>query len=190
MTFHHPLPLSVLLLVIAAVSAKAQTNIAVCDVDKVLSELDERRDGEAELKRDRGRFEDELKRRWDRLPSRDGLRPNDIWMSAEQLQKEITEIEIMSRVEEWRRNTKENGLIQRLDQKIGAACTRIAEQKKIDLVLIEHTPVVPADLTTLKPDQLRAMLNQKTIVYKSDKADITSAVIARLNADYAKSGGE
>jgi Skp family chaperone for outer membrane proteins len=78
-------------------------------------------------------------------------------------------------------------LIQRLDQKIAAACKMIAEQKKIDLVLIEHTPAIPVDLTALTPDQFQALLKQKTVVYKSDKTDITQAVIALLNADYAKS---
>ncbi|MGA2501314.1 MAG: hypothetical protein ABSH20_26545 [Tepidisphaeraceae bacterium] len=78
-------------------------------------------------------------------------------------------------------------MIQRLDQKIAAACKMIAEQKKIDLVLIEHTPAIPVDLTALTPDQFQALLKQKTVVYKSDKTDITQAVIALLNADYAKS---
>ncbi len=185
MSFHRLLTIFVLMLVAVAISAKAQTNVAVCDVDKVLSELDERRDGEAELKRERSGFLEDREHRLNRL--RPGLDDSRDVRSPEDIKKERLQLEIFVRVQEWRLNTKENGLIQRLDQKITAACKLIAEQKKIDLVLFEHTPVIPADLTTLKPEELRALLKQKAVAYMSEKTDITNAVIAQLNADYAKS---
>ncbi|MGA2501313.1 MAG: hypothetical protein ABSH20_26540 [Tepidisphaeraceae bacterium] len=104
MTLHHLLSIVVLILLATAGSAKAQTNMAVCDVDKVLIALDERRDGEVELQRERDHVKEELKRRVDRhqMSMRDVHNRDEVVIesSPEDARKERFQYEVFARLEE------------------------------------------------------------------------------------------
>jgi Skp family chaperone for outer membrane proteins len=68
--------------------------------------------------------------------------------------------------------------------KIRDACKEVAVAKKIDLVLAEHKPEIPAKRDQLTGDQVRQIINQQDVLYSNEKVDITQEVILVLNKKY------
>ncbi|HSI33522.1 MAG: OmpH family outer membrane protein [Phycisphaerae bacterium] len=90
----------------------------------------------------------------------------------------------------WRELTKADLARQQKTQmkdlftKIESATKDVAKMKKIDLVLVDQRADLPEDLEQINVDQLRALINQRTILHADPKLDISGDVISVLNAQY------
>jgi Skp family chaperone for outer membrane proteins len=76
--------------------------------------------------------------------------------------------------------------VKALFDKIQAAVAEIAKERKIDLVIADYAIDIPEDLDQVQPDQLNALLRQRQVLFASKGVDITTEVIARLDAAYSK----
>ena len=74
--------------------------------------------------------------------------------------------------------------IKALFDKIQAAITQVAQDKKIDLIVADYGADLPEDLDTLTPDQLHALIRQKNVLFTNKGVDISDEVIIRLDRDY------
>jgi Skp family chaperone for outer membrane proteins len=75
--------------------------------------------------------------------------------------------------------------MQDLFDKIKNTIGKIAEERKIDLVLSDQgTDLTPDELDKLTADQVNQILHGHNVLYSSKTLDITDDVIARLNAAY------
>jgi Skp family chaperone for outer membrane proteins len=75
-----------------------------------------------------------------------------------------------------------------LFEKIEASTKEIAEQRKIDIVIVEHRPDFPSGevMEQLNLEQVRGLINQRTVLFNSGKFDITADVVQSLDAKYKK----
>jgi Skp family chaperone for outer membrane proteins len=92
----------------------------------------------------------------------------------------------------WQEITKNNLATEqktqmvRLYDKIAAATKEVAEAEKIDLVLVEQRGDMPDAnvLGQLNADQVRALINQRNVMFSNGKLDITEAVRAKVDENY------
>lgn len=70
-----------------------------------------------------------------------------------------------------------------LFDKITEATKAVAEADKIDLVIAETNVEFPS-IDQINVDQLRALINQRNVIFNNGKADISDKVTAKLDADY------
>jgi Skp family chaperone for outer membrane proteins len=76
-----------------------------------------------------------------------------------------------------------------LFKKIEEATKEVATAKKLDIVIVEQKIDLPSDPGTMDQinvDQLRSLINQRTVMYNNGKYDITSEVLAAVDAKYRK----
>lgn len=74
-----------------------------------------------------------------------------------------------------------------LFRKIEDATKEVAAAKKLDLVIVEQKIDLPSDPNTMDQinvDQLRALINQRTVMFNNGKYDITNDVLAAVDAKY------
>lgn len=70
--------------------------------------------------------------------------------------------------------------------RISEACRTVALQRKIDLVVAERRPEIPADMTKVTIEQLQQALASRDVLYMdANRVDITDLVVAELNRLYA-----
>ena len=65
--------------------------------------------------------------------------------------------------------------------------TALAETKKLDLVLVEQKIDLPSDPNTMEQinvDQLRNLINQRSVMFSNGKYDITNDVLSAVDAKY------
>jgi len=74
-----------------------------------------------------------------------------------------------------------------LFKKIEDATKEVAAAKKLDLVIVEQKTDLPSDpnmMDQINVDQLRALINQRTVMFNNGKYDITNEVLAAVDAKY------
>jgi Skp family chaperone for outer membrane proteins len=73
-----------------------------------------------------------------------------------------------------------------LFEKIEQVTKEIAEQRKIDIVMVEHRPDFPSAeiMEQLNLEQVRGVINQRTVIYNNLKFDITADVVNALDKKY------
>jgi Skp family chaperone for outer membrane proteins len=69
---------------------------------------------------------------------------------------------------------------------VTAGVAEIAAEKHIDLVIAEIKPEIPENLDQVNPDQLRALMTQRNVLFVASQLDITQDVIAAMDAKYTK----
>jgi len=92
----------------------------------------------------------------------------------------------------WQEITKNNLATEqktqmvRLFAKIEAATKEVAEAQQIDLVIVEQRGDMPDAnvLGQLNADQVRALINQRNVMYSNNKLDITDAVLKKVDENY------
>ena len=67
-----------------------------------------------------------------------------------------------------------------------AGIADVAAEKHIDLVIAEIKPEIPENLDQINPDQLRALMTSRNILFVASQLDITNDVIAAMDAKYSK----
>lgn len=168
--------------------------IASVNLVKVFGEMQETKDLQQKMDADRKALEDELQKRTKEV--------NEIKQQRGYLQEGSDEAnkknqELIKKTVElntWRELINQDQLRQRkmqfktLFEKIEIAAKEIAEQRKIDIVIVEHRPDFPAGdvMEQLNLEQVRGLINQRTVLFNNGRFDITADVVANLDAKYKK----
>lgn len=190
--------LAALLLAAAAVPAAAQqktTRVAVVDPTRVFNEMQETKDLRAQLESERQRLAATSKEKEQEIQNlqnqRKAARPDS--PQIEELNKQImqkaVDYEVWGKYAKMDAERVQKRQMRTLFGKIEAAAGDVAKQQGIDLVITDQSPDLPESLEGITIEQLRGVLNSRHVLYASDAADITSAVIALLDARYKSGGG-
>jgi|SRR5688572_18860551 len=168
--------------------------IASVNLVKVFGEMQETKDLQQKMDADRKALEDELQKRTKELNELKQQRGYLQEGSDEANKKNKELIEKTVSLNTWRELINQDQLRQRkmqfktLFEKIEIATKEIAEQRKIDIVIVEHRPDFPAGdvMEQLNLEQVRGLINQRTVLFNSGRFDITGDVVASLDAKYKK----
>jgi Skp family chaperone for outer membrane proteins len=82
--------------------------------------------------------------------------------------------------------TEQKTQMVRLFAKIEAATAEVAKEQGLDLVIVEQRGDMPnaEQLGQLNADQVRALINQRNVMFSNGKLDITEAVRAKVDENY------
>jgi len=184
-------------LALFATAASAQTNVGVCNPNRVFDKLDEKTVILNGMQKRKAEIEQEVKRRQDEAKEiqgqRDQMKPGtQVWEEKNNLlAQKAVEFEVWGRIQQANMARQEKQLVIDLYNKIRTATKTVAQQKKLDIVLSERRPELPEkeQLEKLTPDQVRQLISQHDVLYMDEKLDITMDVVAQLNKDFATGGG-
>ncbi len=193
----HILALAALAMLLPSATLKAQemVKIGVINPQKVLEGMDERKVIEDKIKSERDKATAEVQRRKaevdDLQRQRNELRPESsiFQEKTNQMMEKAVQFEVWARLKQAEMDRTEKEQMKALYDKIRDACKDVATEKKLDLILAEHKPELPANMETLKPEQVRAVLYNNDVMYANEKADITQQVMLKVNQKYAAGGG-
>jgi Skp family chaperone for outer membrane proteins len=177
----------------AALPAAAQDapRIATVNPAKVFSEMQETKDLKQKMEADRKTITDEGQRRGQEVEDAKKRRAlfNEGTDDYNKANKEWREKVIAAQA--WQEMVKQELAGQQKQQmkslfeKIEAATKEVATAKKIDLVLVDQKTEFP-DLDSINVDQLRGIINQRTVLFNNGRFDITNDVLAAVDAKYKK----
>jgi len=186
--------LPLLVLGLAAGSASAQ-KVGLANPAKIFEEMQERKDAQAQMTIKLGKLKDEegnRKKEIDALKNQLSQLKTGTpqWTATNQalLQKAI-EYNTWIQIQQANAADEQKTLMLSLYTKIQSAVQAVAKKKELDLVIAEITPELPDNdmLVKMDPNQLRAIINGRNIIYNNQSAaDITQLVIIQLNADYSR----
>lgn len=191
-TLRYSLPLALIAALCVAIPARAQeTRIAIANPAKIFAEMSETKALKEKMEKDRQGLEQEEK---DRVAAVESARAARINLKPDSPQyadknKEILEKGIQLQV--WRELQKADLQRQQklqmktLFDKIALAIADVAQQKGYSLVIAELRTEFPDDLDAISVEQLRALINQRDVLYAAKGVDISELVITDLNAKYA-----
>jgi outer membrane protein len=176
-------------LVLPAVAA-AQSKIGVVNTARIFNEMQETKDLQAKLQQDRDRLADEERQKRGHLQalreSRDQLKPESPQFQErnQELLKASVEFEVWGRMMQANVQRQQKQQISRLFDKIEDAVQEVARSKGLDLVIAQQAVELPPDLEQINVEQLKAIINQRNVLYAADGLDISNEVITRLDAKY------
>lgn len=169
-------------------------NIAVANTARIFSEMQELKELQAKLSSERELLAGVNREKRQKLEAlqaaRDALKsdtPQYKEKNAELLKAAI-EYETWSKLNQVNFEREQKLQMKSLFEKIEAAVAEVARQKKIALVITDHRPELPENLDALNMDQLRGLINARTVLYAGENVDISNDVLALLDARY-RSGG-
>jgi Skp family chaperone for outer membrane proteins len=187
------LAFSALAAVFAASPATAQDapRIATVNPAKVFSEMQETKDLKQKMEADRKTITDEGQRRGQEVEDAKKKRAlfNEGTDDFNKANKEYLEKVIAAQA--WQELIKQDlarqqkSQMKTLFEKIEAATKDVATARKIDLVLVDQKSDWP-DLDSINVDQLRGLINQRTVLFNNGRFDITNEVLAAVDAKYKK----
>jgi Skp family chaperone for outer membrane proteins len=175
-----------------AALAQDGPRIATVNLVKVFSEMQETKDLQQKMDAERKAIEDELQKRSKDLTDIQQQRNILVEGSEEynKKNKELIEKTVAARAYQELINADQlrqrKAQFKTLFEKIESTTKEIAEQKKIDIVLVEHRPDFPASLEQFNLDQVKGLINQRTVLYNNGRFDITADVVQSLDAKYKK----
>lgn len=169
--------------------------IATADPVKIFNDLKETKDLRDKMQQDTGNAEKESMQRKAQLQDIKTARDQFKVGSPQYNEQNQKLLEASLGLETW---GKIRGMNLANDQKVKIVYLydkilqgigKVAAQKKIDLVLAEQKPQLPESLDQVTADQLRAILGSRNILYGSATSDISSEVIASMDAEYSSGAG-
>ena|ERR1700733_1460632 len=182
-----------LLLSTAMLNAQTPPKIAVANPAKIFNELQETKDLKAKMDDDGKTLQstDAEKRQKlkDLQAARDTLKEGTPQYDDQnkQLMQASVDYEVWNRLQTAELQRQQKMQIKNLFEKITAATGEIAKQRGIDLVISEEQPEFPDNIDQINVDQLRQIIAERNVLYDSGALDISSSVIASMDAKY-KSG--
>jgi Skp family chaperone for outer membrane proteins len=164
--------------------------IAVVNIGKVYSDMQESKDFTNSLKVQRDEFlrkRDEYKKKIEALQAEMKNLKSD---SGQFKEKNDELVRTALEADYYDKITTDN--LQRVQKlqlksqfdKIEAAVIDYATQKGIDLVLTERRMDLPEDLREFTRDQVDTVLSSRNVLYRAPKIDISSEIIAVLDSKY------
>jgi Skp family chaperone for outer membrane proteins len=189
------LALSAVALLLPARSATAQEapKIATVNIAKVFNEMQETKDLKQKMESDRTAIQNEGKRRSDELEEAKKARQIFNEGSEDFNKKNREVIQKAIELQTWQELIKadlarqQKSQMRNLFEKIEAATKDVADAKKLDLVIIEQKielPTDPGQFDQMNIDQVRALINQRNLMYNNGKFDITNEVLAKVDERY------
>jgi len=180
---------------VAAPFATAQDvpRIAVVNPAKVFNEMQETKDLKQKMESDRQAIQAEAKRRADDLEEAKKARAlftegsEDFNKKNQEMIRKAVELQVWQEMIKADLARQQKSQMKNLFEKIEAATKEVAETKKLDLVLVEQKIDLPSDPNTMEQinvDQLRNLINQRSVMYSNGKFDITNDVLASVDAKY------
>jgi len=187
--------LSAVALVLPARLASAQENprIGIVNPAKIFNEMQETKDLKQKMENDRQSIQAEAKRRADDLEEAKKARAlftegtDDFNKKNQEMIRKAVELQVWQEMIKADLARQQKTQMKNLFEKIEAATKEVAETKKLDLVLVEQKIDLPSDPNTMEQinvDQLRNLINQRSVMYSNGKFDITNDVLASVDAKY------
>jgi Skp family chaperone for outer membrane proteins len=187
--------LTAVALVLPARLASAQDGpkIATVNTAKVFNEMLETKDLKQKMDSDGNAIKAEGERRKNDLQEAQKRRDlvNEGTADYEKANRELIEKAIA--MQTWQELIKadlarqQKVQMRNLFNKIEDATKEVAEAKKLDLVFVDQKIELPMDNKTMEQitaDQLRSLINQRSIMYNNGRLDITNEVLAAVDAKY------
>ena len=170
--------------------AQDAPRIAVVNPAKVFNEMQETKDLKQKMEADRKTITDEGQRRGQEVDEAKKRRAlfNEGTDDFNKANKEYLEKVISAQA--WQELIKadlqrqQKSQMKNLFEKIEQATKDVAQAKKIDIVFVEQKTDLPSDLDQINVDQLRGLINQRTILFNNGRFDITNDVLAAVDAKY------
>jgi Skp family chaperone for outer membrane proteins len=182
------------LLLLAAPLARAQdagTRIAVCNPQRVFDKMQEKKVIQDRLNSEREKMKAEAMRRQNdikaKIQQRNELKQGSSLYESKsnEIMQDTVQYEVWARLTEANMARQEKDQITQLYDKIRDACTEVAKERKLDLVLTERRPeLTPEDREKLNPKQLGEVMGQFNVLFVGEKADITDAVVLVLDRKF------
>lgn len=197
MKFWNVLALAAVGMILPSATLKAQeaVKVGVCNPAKVFESMDERKVIEDKMKSERDKATGEVQRRKTEVEDlgrqRNELRPESAIYQEKtnQMMEKAVQFEVWLKLKEAEMARTEKEQIKALYEKIRDSCKEVATEKKLDLILAERKPELPANMEKLTADQVRQIISANDVLYANERADITQEVIMRINKKYAATGG-
>ena len=170
--------------------------IGVVEVQDVFHKMSETNKVNTDIANKRKNQLDALEKRKQDLQARVAQR-NDFkqgsarWQEeTDKIDRESADLDVSARVAQIQLEREQKQAIKMLFDKIEKACQQVAQQNNLDLVLADRkVDFVGPDLDGVPRDRLTDLLGQRSVMYKSNKADITAEVLTLLDAQFAKANG-
>ena len=174
-------------------AAQDGPRIATVNPAKVFNDMQETKDLKQKMESDRQAIQNEAKRRADDLE--EAKKKLTIFNEGSEEYNKASKdaIEKAVGLQTWQELIKadlarqQKVQMKNLFEKIEQATKDVAEAKKLDLVLVEQKIDLPTDpnvMGQINVDQLRQLINQRSVMYSNGKFDITNDVLARVDAKY------
>jgi Skp family chaperone for outer membrane proteins len=111
------------------------------------------------------------------------------WDEAnEALLAAATELDTWGKITKAKAERNQKRRMKHLFEQIEAAVTEVAEREGYDLIVADQRAEIP-NLDEINFNQLQGLINSRTVLYASAKADISDQVIALLDAKYKGAAG-
>lgn len=171
-------------------SAGAQeTKIAVCNPAKIFNSMQETKDLKDKMEAQGKDLENQdvaKKKELEALQAKlkmltPGSAPHE--EAQKELIKKAIEYDTWKKINQAQVQQDQKLSMKSLFDKITAATEAVAKENNIDLVIAETNVEFP-DIGQINVDQLRALINQRNVIYNNGKLDISDKIIAKLDADY------
>ncbi len=179
----------VLLSSMAVTAVTFAQSIATANPAKIFNEMDETKDLKEKLESESKKLVDQQKAKEEELKglgeSLKVLSPGapQYYESRKNLIQKAVELDTWKKVIQAQIQDSQKYQMKVLFDKITDAVKAVAVEDKLDLVVAESNVEFP-DMDQINVDQLRGLINQRNVIYNSNKLDISAKVTARLNADY------
>lgn len=171
--------------------------IVVANPSKIFNEMAETKALQTRMKQEQDRFAQTVQEKAGALKqlkeSRDALNPSHPQYEElnNQLMKASMEYKVWGESQKMMAEHTQKKQMKALFEKITAAIGEVAKRDGIDVVIANNSEQLPTDqeLEGMDIRALRAMILQKDVLYTTDRADISTAVITLLDARYKAAGG-
>ncbi|HEX3358230.1 MAG TPA: OmpH family outer membrane protein [Tepidisphaeraceae bacterium] len=176
-----------------ALPAMAQIKIATVNAARVFNEIQETKDLKTKMENDQKTLQaqdlDKKTKVKDLQSARDALKADSPqYAKANQdLMQAAVDYEVWQRVQGANIQRDQKQQMLNIFNKITSAVGDVAAQKGLDLVIAEQKPDIPENIDQVNVDQLRLLINQRNVLFSTPAVDISSDVIAAMDAKY-KSG--
>lgn len=174
----------------APLMAADGTRIAVASAARIFSEMQERKDLNERLRSDQKLLSGVKAEKEERLralqAAREALKADSPQYQEKnaELLKATIEYETWGKLSEANRQRDMKLQTRRLFEKIEQAVGEVARQKGYDLILTDQRPELPEDMDRVNMEQLLSLINARSVLYAGEKVDISSDVLALLDARY------
>ncbi len=175
----------------AAHAEDPQTRMTVVNIDKVLSEMNERKEVQEKFKTEQEKSDQEAHSKEAEVQQLQAkcAQFKDGTEELRKAQQELLEANLKYRVwaelmtAEFARKHKQQ--MMDLFKKIQIAVAEVAQKHGADVVLADRPTDLP-DSEKMNADEVRGFIASRNVLFRAAKVDITDEVINTLNARFAK----
>jgi Skp family chaperone for outer membrane proteins len=173
-------------------SASAQDKVRTVNPGKIFNDMQETKDLKQKITAQSQALNNEQKAReqdlQDSQKRRDLFKPEseDYTKANNELLTKAINFKAWQEITRNNLQSEQKTQMVRLFAKIEAATAEVAKAENIDLVVVEQRGDMPDPnvLMQLNADQVRALINQRNVMFSNGKLDITDAVLKKVDENY------